>query len=41
MGEDEAEDRTITAVDRGILELKTAVHSMHMQIESVQQKIDQ
>lgn len=42
MDEDDGlEERAITSVDRGILELKTAVHSMHLQIDSVQEKIDQ
>jgi charged multivesicular body protein 7 len=39
--DDALEERAITSVDRGILELKTAVHSMHLQIDSVQEKIDQ
>lgn len=36
-----ADARTITTVDRGILELKNAVTSMHFQVVSLQQKIDQ
>ncbi|KAL0946685.1 hypothetical protein HGRIS_012872 [Hohenbuehelia grisea] len=36
-----ADERTVTAVDRGILELKTAVDSMHRQIEAIQLKIDE
>ncbi|KAJ2913218.1 hypothetical protein MD484_g7193, partial [Candolleomyces efflorescens] len=39
--DDAMEERSITSVDRGILELKTAVHCMHLQIDSVQEKIDQ
>ncbi|KAJ8519483.1 hypothetical protein ONZ45_g3570 [Pleurotus djamor] len=34
-----AEERTITVVDRGILELKNAVENMHKQIESLQARI--
>ncbi|KAJ8475390.1 hypothetical protein ONZ45_g15624 [Pleurotus djamor] len=34
-----AEERTITVVDRGILELKNAVENMHKQIESLQSRI--
>lgn len=33
--------RGINAVDKGILELKTAVANSHVQIESIQQKIDE
>ncbi|KAF5373095.1 hypothetical protein D9758_001492 [Tetrapyrgos nigripes] len=32
--------REITAVDRGILELKSAVEGLHAQIDGIQQKID-
>ncbi|KDQ33453.1 hypothetical protein PLEOSDRAFT_21087 [Pleurotus ostreatus PC15] len=34
------EERTITVVDRGILELKTAVENMHKQIESIQRRMN-
>ncbi|KAG1827170.1 Snf7-domain-containing protein [Suillus subaureus] len=34
-------DREITAVDRGILQLKTAVRNLHEQVDSIQNKIDQ
>ncbi|KAJ7219458.1 Snf7-domain-containing protein [Mycena pura] len=33
--------RCITAVDRSILELKEAVHHLHVQVAKIQQKIDQ
>lgn len=36
-----AEERTITVVDRGILELKTAVENMHRQIESIQRRMNE
>ncbi|KAF4603795.1 hypothetical protein EYR40_000966 [Pleurotus pulmonarius] len=36
-----AEERTITVVDRGILELKTAVENMHKQIESIQRRMNE
>ncbi|KAF9527003.1 Snf7-domain-containing protein [Crepidotus variabilis] len=36
-----AEERTITAVDRGILELKTAIRNLDAQIESLQSKVDE
>ncbi|KAF6763991.1 hypothetical protein DFP72DRAFT_956150 [Ephemerocybe angulata] len=36
-----AEDRIVTPVDRGILELKSAVQNMHTQVNSLQEKIDQ
>ncbi|KAG1832055.1 Snf7-domain-containing protein [Suillus variegatus] len=34
-------DREITAVDRGILQLKTAVRNLREQVDSIQNKIDQ
>ncbi|KAJ8586100.1 hypothetical protein M405DRAFT_772128 [Rhizopogon salebrosus TDB-379] len=34
-------DREITAVDRGILELKTAVRNLREQVDGIQNKIDQ
>ena len=33
--------RTITAVDRGILELKGAIHNLHTQVEILQSRIDE
>ncbi|CAA7271563.1 unnamed protein product [Cyclocybe aegerita] len=33
--------RTITAVDRGIVELKSAVHNLQAQVDSLQNKIDE
>ncbi|KAF8798155.1 hypothetical protein BYT27DRAFT_7124098 [Phlegmacium glaucopus] len=33
--------RVITAVDRGILELKSAIHNLHTQVEVLQSKIDE
>jgi len=38
MGED-SESRTINAVDTGLLELKTAMQNMNVQIESIQGRI--
>ncbi|KAF8623494.1 hypothetical protein AX15_006277 [Amanita polypyramis BW_CC] len=35
------EERQISAVDHGILELKTAISHMHMQIDSLHNKIDE
>ncbi|PPQ63058.1 hypothetical protein CVT24_005913 [Panaeolus cyanescens] len=35
------EDRTITAVDRGILELKTAIRNLNAQVEALQRKINE
>jgi hypothetical protein len=35
------EARQITAVDRGILELKSAVENMHAQVNGIQHKIDE
>ncbi|KIM87189.1 hypothetical protein PILCRDRAFT_815664 [Piloderma croceum F 1598] len=37
---DEGQIAEITAVDRGILELKTAVENLHAQVDSIQRKID-
>ena len=34
------ETQEINAVDRGILELKTAVANVHSQVEGIQEKID-
>lgn len=34
-------ERVITAVDRGILELKTAIRNLHTQVESLQDKMDE
>ncbi|KAJ3509631.1 hypothetical protein NLJ89_g5120 [Agrocybe chaxingu] len=36
-----SDERTITAVDRGIVELKSAVHSLQTQVDSLQNKIDE
>ncbi|KAF8911959.1 hypothetical protein CPB84DRAFT_1760878 [Gymnopilus junonius] len=35
------EERTITAVDRGILELKSAIHNLGAQVEAIQSKIEE
>lgn len=35
------EDRVITAVDRGILELKSAILNLQHQIDAVQTKMDE
>jgi len=35
------EKRAITAVDRGILELKDAVRHMHEQVDGIQTKINE
>lgn len=36
-----AEERTVTAVDCGILELKNAIHNLTFQVGSLQSKIDE
>ncbi|PPQ89131.1 hypothetical protein CVT25_006503 [Psilocybe cyanescens] len=36
-----AEERTVTAVDCGILELKNAIHNLTFQVDSLQSKIDE
>lgn len=41
VAENSTEGREITAVDRGILELKSAVGDLHAQVAGVQQKIDE
>jgi len=38
---DEVQIAEITAVDRGILELKTAVENLHTQVDSIQRKLDE
>lgn len=38
---DAGQSREVTAVDRGILELKSAVENLHAQIDNVQHKIDE
>ena len=38
---DEVQIAEITAVDRGILELKTAVENLHTQVDSIQRKMDE
>ena len=35
------DERTITAVDRGILELKSAIRNLQLQVDLVQRKIDE
>ena len=35
------EERTVTSVDRGILELKTAVRNLHAQVDSLHTKVDE
>lgn len=35
------EERMITAVDRGILELKSAIRNLHIQVDSIQTKMDE
>jgi len=37
---DEGQSAEITAVDRGLLELKSAVENLHTQVDNIQQKID-
>lgn len=37
---DGARNAEITAVDRGILELKSAVQNLHAQVEDIQRKVD-
>ena len=37
---DDTEARTVSAVDRGILELKTAVANLEAQVDNIQQKMD-
>jgi len=34
-------EREVTGVDRGILELKTAVRNLREQVDNIQNKIDQ